>query len=95
MKWTGNKEELLVFLKNLNIKHRAIKFEQNISHSNISFLETLIYKDKNNTLQTTLYQNPVIINNISMHIQTIQSHLKKGIPYSQAFSIKTMCFKLT
>ena len=52
MKWTGNKEELLVFLKNSNSKHRAIKFEQKISHSNISFLETLIYKDKNNTLST-------------------------------------------
>ena len=30
----------------------------------------------------------------SMHVQTIQSHLK-NIPYSQAFSIKTICSTLT
>ena len=35
-----------------------IKFEHNISHSKISFLDTWIYKDKNNTLHKTLYQKP-------------------------------------
>ena len=55
MIWTGTKQELLMFLEKLNSKHKTVKFEHNISHSNISFLETLIYKDENKTLQTTLY----------------------------------------
>ena len=58
MIWTGTKQELLIFLEKLNSKHKTIKFEHKISHSNISFLDTLIYKDKNNTLQTTLYRKP-------------------------------------
>ena len=47
--WTGTKHELLVFLENLKSKHKTIKFEHSISHSNISFLETLIYKVKSNS----------------------------------------------
>ena len=30
MIWTGTKQELLVFLENLNSNHKAIKFEHNI-----------------------------------------------------------------
>ena len=58
MIWTGTKQELLIFLEKLNSKHKTITFEHNISNSNISLLDTLIYKDKNNTLQTNLYQKP-------------------------------------
>ena len=43
MIWTGTKQELLIFLENLNRKHKTIKFEHNISHSRTSFLDTLIY----------------------------------------------------
>ena len=38
MIWTRTKPELLIFLENLNSKHKTIKFEHNISHSKISFL---------------------------------------------------------
>ena len=65
----------------------------NIQHSNIPFLDILIYKDKNNTLQKILYQNPLINNAVSVHIQTIQNHLKKAL--SQAPRIKTICSTLT
>ena len=55
MIWTGTKQELLTFLENWNSKHKMIQFEHNISHSDISILGTLIYKDQNNTIQKTLY----------------------------------------
>ena len=58
MIWTGTKQQLLVFLEKLNSKHKTIIFEHNISHSNISFLDTLTYIDKNNTLQVTLCWKP-------------------------------------
>ena len=55
MIWTGKKQELLVFLEILTSKHKKIKFEHNILQNNISLLNTFIYKNKNNTLQTTFY----------------------------------------
>ena len=53
MTWTESREELLF----LHSNHKNIKFEINISHSNISFLDTLISEGK----------NPIINNPISMH----------------------------
>ena len=57
MIWTGTKQELLIFLENLNSKHKTIKFEHNISHSRISFSDTLIYRQEqyssDNSLQKT------------------------------------------
>ena len=58
MKLTGTRQELLVILENLNSKHKTIKFELNISHINISFLDKLIHKGNNNTFQTTLHTKP-------------------------------------
>ena len=49
MIWRGTEQELHVFLKKSNSKQKTIKFELNISDSDISFLDTLIYKDKNST----------------------------------------------
>ena len=95
MIWTGTKQELLIFFENLNSKHKTIKFEHNISHSRISFLDTLIYIDKNNTLQTTLYRKPT---DQQSYLHAHSDHpksLKRSIPYSQALRIKTICFTLT
>ena len=95
MIWTGTKQELLIFLEKLNSKHKTIKFEHKISHSNISFLDTLIHKDKNNTLQTTLYRKPT---DQQSYLHAHSDHLKSlkiSIPYSQALRIKTICSTLT
>ena len=79
MIWTGTKQELLIFLEKLNSKHKTIKFEHNVSNSNISFLNTLIYKDKNNTIQTTLYRKPT---DQQSYLHAHSKSLKKSIPYS-------------
>ena len=95
MIWTGTNQELLIFLENLNSKHKTIKFEHNISHSKISLLDTLIHKDKNNTLQTTLYRKPT---DQQSYLHAHSDHpksLKRSIPYSQALRIKTICSTLT
>ena len=51
MIWTGTKQGQLVFLEDFNNKHKMIKFEHSMSHSNISVFNTLIYK-----IQTTLFR---------------------------------------
>ena len=95
MIWTGTKQELLIFLENLNSKHKTIKFEHDISHSNISFLDTLIYEDKINTLQTTLYRKPTDQQSF-LHAQSNHpKSLKRSKPYSQALKIKTICSTIT
>ena len=95
MIWTGTKQELLMFLGKLNSKLKTIKFEHNISNSNISFLDTLIYKDKSNTLQTTLHQKPT---DQQSHLHAYSDHPKshkRSIPYTQVLRIKTICSTLT
>ena len=54
--WKGTKEQLITFINKLNKKHKAIKFEYEISSQKIPFLDTMVYKDKENNLQVTLYQ---------------------------------------
>ena len=95
MIWTETKRELLIFLEKLNSKHKTIKFEHNISNRSISFLDTLIYKDKNSTQQATLYWKPTDQQSYLLaHLDHIKS-LKRSIPYNQALRIKTICSTLT
>ena len=79
MIWAGTKQELLVFLENLNSNHKAIKFEHNIWHRNIWFLNTLTYKDNNNTLQTTLYRKPTGQQSYLHALSNYPKSLKKNI----------------
>ena len=73
---------------------KKIKFEHNISDSNISFLDTLIYKD-NNTLLTNFYRKPT---DQQSYLYAHSDHLKSlqiSIPYSQVLRIKTIYSTLT
>ena len=79
----------LYFFENFNSKHKPIKFEHDISYSKISFLDALIYKDKNNNLQKTLYRKTT---DQQSHLHAHSVHpksLKRSMPYSQALRIKT------
>ena len=78
MIWTRTKPELLVLLENLNSEHKTIKFEHNISHSKISFLTHWYIKTRTTLFRQLSVEIPLIRNPISMHIQTIQSHLREA-----------------
>ena len=58
MVWKGAKAELMTFIKELNEKHKTFKFDLEISPRKILFLETILYKDENRNIQTTLYHKP-------------------------------------
>ena len=51
-----NEVRATYILRKVKQQYKTIKFEHNISYNNISFLDTLVYKNKNSTLQTTLYR---------------------------------------
>ena len=89
--WTKSENELLRFFEKLNQQHPSIKFEMKYSKDKIEFLDTLIYKDKNNNIQTTLYKKPTDRQN---YIHSKSAHpfsLKKSIAYSQALRLKRIC----
>ena len=58
MIWKGTKVELITFIKELNEKHKTIRFDFQISPRKIAFLDAMLYKDENNYIQTTLYRKP-------------------------------------
>ena len=87
--WYGQElsKNYLYFFENFNSKHKPIKFEHDISHSKISFLDILIYKDKNNTLQKTLYRKTADQQSY-LHARSVHPKLlKRSMPYSQALRI--------
>ena len=49
MIWTGTEEELLSFFEDINRQHKSIKFDYNYSKSEISFLDTVVFKNTLNT----------------------------------------------
>ena len=58
MIWKGTKVELITFIKELNEKHKTIKFDFQILPRKIAFLDAMLYNDENNNIQTTLYRKP-------------------------------------
>ena len=53
MIWTKSENERKIFLK-----HPSIKFDFKYSKNKIEFLDTLVYIDQHQKLQTSLYQKP-------------------------------------
>ena len=89
--WKGTKVELMTFIKELNEKHKTIKFDFQISPKEIAFLDATLYKDKNSNIQTTLYRKPTDQQTFSHAKSEHTRSLKSSIPYSQALRLKTIC----
>ena len=95
MIWKGTKVELIIFITELNEKHKTIKFDFQFSPRKIAFLDTMLYKDENNNIQTTSYRKPT---NQQAFLHAKSEHprsLKSNIPYSQALRLKTICSTYT
>ena len=85
--WTKSENELLTFFEKLTQQHPSMKFEMKYSKHKIEFLNTLIYNNKNNNIQTTLCKKPTDRQN---YIHSKLAHpfsLKKNIGYSQALRL--------
>ena len=48
--WNGTESELIIVVDNLNQKHPTIKFDFTYSRTSITFLDTKVYKNENETL---------------------------------------------
>ena len=56
--WNGTTEELILFIVDLNKKHKTIKFDYKISTKQIGFLDTMVYRDQQHKIQTTIFRKP-------------------------------------
>ena len=91
MIWIKSESELRHFMNEINQKHQSIKFDFKFSKESIEFLDTLVYIDSKNRLQTTLYKKTTYCQNY-LHAKLAHPvSLKKSIPYSQALRIKHIC----
>ena len=90
--WKGKYNGLKNLLEDLNQKHPTTKFNFDISKDAISILETKVYIDKNQHLQTIAYQKET---NCQSFLHSKSEHLlslKKNIPFSQALDIQANLF---
>ena len=95
MIWKGTKAELMTFTKELNAKHKTIKFDFQISSRKITFLGTMLHKDENNNIQRTLYHKPTD-QQAFLHAKLEHPRsLKSCIPQSQALRLKIICSTTT
>ena len=74
MVWIKSESELRHFMNKINQKHQSIKFDFKFSKESIEFLDTLVYIDSKNRLQTTLYKKPTDCQNYL--------HAKSAHPFS-------------
>ena len=87
MVWTKSEKQLKDFMSELNQKHPSIKFDC----KQIEFLDTLVYIDQQNKLQTTLFRKSSDRQNFLNAKSEHPYSLKKSIPYSQALRIRRIC----
>ena len=82
--WTHGIETLNKFLDYINELHRTIKFDYTFSHKTVNFLDTTIYLNNDNKLESDLYIKPTD-RTLLLHHNSFHPHsCKKGIIFSQA-----------
>ena len=82
--WTHGIEKLQIFLSYINNFHPTIKFDYTYSYKSVNFLDTTVYINPNNKLESDLYIKPtdrtLLLHQNSFHPQTCKNY----IIYSQA-----------
>ena len=58
MVWIKSESEIGQFMNKINQKHQSIKFDFKFSRESTEILDTLVYINYKNRLQTTLYKKP-------------------------------------
>ena len=84
MVWTKSEKQLKDFMIERNQKHPSVKFNYKFDRKQIEFLDTLVYIDQQNKLQTTLFRKSSHRQNF-LNVKLEHPYpLKKSFPYSQA-----------
>ena len=89
--WNGTKTEFDNFLKKINECHPSIKFEYEMSKTEIHFLDTKVFK-VNNKLRTKLYVKPTDRQSYLHSKSEHPNSTRKSIAYSQALRFNKICY---
>ena len=89
--WTSTRQQFENFISELNQKHSSIKFDYEMSSIEIPFLDTIVYIDNKNHLQTRLYRKTTDRQNYLLRASEHPPSLKDSLAHSQALRIKRVC----
>ena len=82
---------LKFFFDEINKKHHSIKFVKKYSKSEIVFLDVLIRKDEQQSLETTIFKKKIDRQSYLQAKSDNSSSHKKYIPYSEILRVKRFC----
>ena len=92
--WNGTVIQPQEFIKKFNNRHHTNKFDFKFSKTSIEFLDTTIYRNKEqNKLLTTVYCKPTDRRNFLHYTSAHPWSLIKCIPHSQALRLKKICIE--
>ena len=89
--WNGTKTEFDDFFKKINECHPSIKFEYEMSKTEINFLDTTVFKI-DNKLRTKVYVKPTDRQSYLHSKSEHPNSTKKSIAYSQALRFNKICY---
>ena len=93
--WTGTESQLSVFYDHCNSFHKSIKFTIEYSTEKITFLDTVVHRNKDGKLVFDLYCKPTD-KHCYLHFQSNHPHSQKlAGPYSQYLHIRRICSNLS
>ena len=91
--WTHGIDSLNQFIYHLNNCLPSIKFEADVSITEIHFLDMTVSLDEQHNIQTDLYTKPTDTHNYLKYNSAHPRHCRDGIPYSQFLRLKRICSK--
>ena len=92
MIWGHGKQAWEDFIHLSNNIHPTIKFAFNNSETEIAFLDTIIYRGKDNQILTRLYHKPTDIQTIPIHYNSAHPwKQKRSVPYGLLIRCKGIC----
>lgn len=89
--WNHGMDELKLFIEYLNMRHPNIKFSDEISMKQVSFLNILISKSPDGEIHTDLFSKTTDANNYLHYTSAHTMSCRDGIPYGQFLRIKRIC----
>lgn len=93
--WKGSFDELNNFLTYVNSTTNYLSFTMEYNDQSIDFLDLTIFKDVNNTLQSTIHRKPLSRNTLLKADSNHPSHLLRNIPVGQFFRVRRNCSTTT
>ena len=78
-------------MNELNQKHPSAKFDYKFESKRTEFPDTLVYKDQQNKLQTTIFRKSIDRQNYFNTKSENPYSLKKSVLYSQVLQIRRVC----